>query len=322
MKKRILAMLLSALLVANISSCLSEPENDDTNTLEHTDTIESIEEIIESQNSESIGYYNSINSSFSPSFIQESGDVYCYSKEGETLLYIPAWEKYFAISNDFNPYLSCATVVGNKAWIFQIPKTNSSDAENTNVLMNTIDNTTGEQKQKTLLLPQNIWGYEPIIFCSMVNESTGWLFAFANNFVQQECYLACIIKTQDGGEHWESVNIDTMPKPMYWKNTPVMAHYFDKNTAIISCHSYFEQDYMEGHTFLTFDGGKTWHPMSHFADLPYPDFDFVFSTDIAGLVHDQEEYILTVRVYNSEPENSRHYIQFRSTDLKTWFLVQ
>ena len=45
MKKRILAMLLSALLVANISSCNYVSENKTDNTFKNTDTIESTNEI-------------------------------------------------------------------------------------------------------------------------------------------------------------------------------------------------------------------------------------------------------------------------------------
>ena len=94
-----------------------------------------------------------------------------------------------------------------------------------------------------------------------------------------------------------------------------MSCFTDENTAIISYNAYLTESLSE-RTFVTFDKGKTWGPLT---DLPYPqDFDESFAEIVRMEYFENTGYVITVKVCDVLNRYNIRYVRFSTDDFKTW----
>lgn len=258
----------------------------------------------------------------SGNYIEKTAEIFLTDVNGESCFYIPEWEKSFPITKlvsiGATTYEHCSTVFGDTAWYFQYEheKTGEQNGLSTIVTMLEIDATTEEQIKSEISLPVYIYDNFGEMFCNMIDENKGFLFVF--EYGNSQISLSCLMKTEDGGESWSAVELGANRYSSYWRDIPIVAHFFDEDNGIIVSRALSGGS--AGHVMITTDGGRSWET----ASIPCRDYDAVGGSysyaELSDFEFENCEYILTMKICHSDSEN-REYISFRSADLKNWVFV-
>ena len=258
----------------------------------------------------------------SGNYIEKTAEIFSTDVNGESCFYIPEWEKSFPITKlvsiGATTYEHCSAVFGDTAWYFQYEheKTGEQKGISTIITMLVIDAATGEQTKSEISLPVYIYDNFGEMFCNMIDENKGFLFVF--EYGNSQISLSCLMKTEDGGESWSAVELGANRYSSYWRDIPIVAHFFDEDNGIIVSRALSGGS--AGHVMITTDGGRSWET----ASIPYRDYDAVGGSysyaELADFGFENGNYILTMKISHSDSEN-REYISFRSADLKNWVFV-
>ena len=315
MKKRILAMLLSALMMVNISGCSYASEKEIDETLEDTTFPESTAEESEETDTETPQttgegtiacngvYYNSC-------------VTYTFNQKGDFVLYIEDWNEYKTI-----PYFNYSktlltdiifTVAVNENFAFLIFKPYGQSTTPLNIIRITKGNE--EMIANQISIADII--YFNNLYCNFINSQVGYLFVFEEGiggFASGHIQLKTILKTDDGGITWGSIKTDNSPL-INWKNTICFSKIINDNIGIISGR-YWADDYdFCKRTLLTTDCGLNWVNITRL-----PQIDTLCGTEVTDFIQVDDAYILTIRHKTSETDYS--YVKYQSLDLITWILT-
>ena len=328
MKKRIFAILLSALLVANLGACNQAAENvtvapenattdqtpnesvtendpstddekKDSNDHENTDT--SKENDTQNNNQDNKDQPPNI----SLEELQKQADCYITLK-------LVSYLDYFQSKNQVFGEINCKQVE-NTPNVFHIT---------------TVKNNT--EYKATITLSNNI--NINAIHDGFISEEIGYIFIFSGptmgRAVDEYIRLACLLKTNDGGKTWSQTEYQDFVITNHRQHI-TDACFFTEQVGFFTAR-YYNTDQFEGRTFWTTDGGKTWERMSL---LPKPDIMAAlglpgryFATELSDVKYLNGTYLITVRFCIGESyliDGYQHTIciQYSSTDLKNWTLV-
>ena len=348
MKKRILAMLLSGLLLLSATACQNATGNEIDTIQNNQDEIEEsadgvtdaseVEKNDENwpeqnanQNISDSGTdsgelttsptesYWPIRSSYKgdSAYIQEQTDIYFHKKDGKGYFYMLDWRQEFPAVEDF-VYLEhrvCGSVGETTAWIFEYerPQTDEAHEETMFLTMHKIHRDTGDREKSILSFPYKIFHS---VFCNMIDDNTGYLFIYAHqnaNIIE----LAYLAKTTDGGEHWILIECNEDRPTNDQKDCITVSHFFDENHGIIAVRTSAGAN--ANRIYVTSDSGRTWN----IARLPYDDYDPEFITaddryvELVQFKYYKGMYVLvfSLRGWGIEREE---LLLFASEDLESW----
>lgn len=313
MKKRILAMLLSALLVMNISACVYAPENEIDETIEDTTFPESTAEgskiTTESEENADIKPPRK-----SPEFFNgvqgNSNATYTFNQNGEFSVYISDWDEDHLVTS-----LSDMEIVAAKYRIAAIGVNNEHAFLVLNRYYENKITVVSFEKGATSETVVNLDADEAVykIAGSFISENIGYLFAFKEKsgyHARGDSKLSSLFKTEDGGNTWNPINVQRVPSISLSEDI-IFAKMADEYVGVISGR-YWADDYnFCQRTLLTTNGGRTWGYIS-----TLPKINSLYSPEIIDFTKCEEYYVLTVRHIISE--NSYEYAKYKSLDLNVW----
>ena len=300
MKKRILAVLLSALILANITACNVAPENEMESALEGTEqecesntTESALEESEEKEPSKD-------NPQLTLSEYQNLVGCYVTTESGENL------------ENLMRKGAEQIKVVheGYGSNVFHI-KTLQNDTE----------------YQTTIQLSEGV--RTPDIYSGFTSEQNGYVIIFHMEghaiSPQDDIELACVLKTADGGKTWDKIEYNDF-KVSNSREIISGACFFSENIGFFTAR-YTNTDHFEPRTYWTVNGGKTWKCMKRL-DIPNMLAPFGkpanFASEISDVTVVNGIYTLTVRIchgYSVDLDiEGSIYIQYFSMDLEKWTL--
>lgn len=319
MKIRIFAMLLSALMIANISACHVVPKykiegNTDTDELnfEETDakTTESEKNADIKPPQKSPDFFNGVWSN--------SNATYTFNQNGEFSVYIADWDEShlftFLADEDVAAakYLAAAISVNNeRAFLileqFYEPKITVVSFER------------GSQSETVVELDVDETMYEEgyILNGNFTNENTGYIFVFkaVPEGSRGSSKLSNFFKTEDGGKTWDSIDIQHAPS-ISLRNHIKFAKMISEDVGLISGDIFAaDYDFCE-RTLLTTDGGLNWINVN-IPELPEnDDLHWALVTDFTQV---DKSYILTIRY--ETPEGNYDYAKYQLLDTDSWIRI-
>ena len=315
MKKRIFAMLLSALLVMNISSCsyMSKDRFESTIDAEPTgsgttNALDDTDNAVEDTNTESETWY----SIACDGVYRNSNFKYTVNKNRELWVYIGEWDKkhlVMSLSDDDikvfgNPAKS---VVLNNDYAFLFLKREDISTSKITVLK---FEKNGQCETVTSLAVDNAV-YK--IGGNFISKNVGYLFAFkqeAGIHAKGDSKLSSLFITEDGGNTWNSISVQSAPSISLSEDI-IFSKMTSENVGMISGR-YCADDYSFcKRTLLTTDGGLNWVNITRL-----PQIDALCCTEVTDFIQVDDAYILTIRHKTSEPDYS--YAKYKSSDLITW----
>ena len=318
MKKRILAMLLSALLVMNISACVYAPENEIDETNEDTTFPESIAEeskiTTESGKSADIKPPRKSPDSFNGVW-GNSNATYTFNQNDEFYVYIADWDEnhLFTSFADVDiaaaKYRTSAISVNNeRAFLilgqFYEPKITVVSFERGSQSETVVNLDIGEDVYK--------------ISGNFINENTGYIFVFTEvvgGHSRGSSKLSNFFKTEDGGNTWQSIKVQNIPL-LNLRNYIVYAKMISEDVGLISGGiGPADYDFCE-RTLLTTDGGLNWINVN-IPELPENDgLHWALVTDFTQV---DKSYILTIQY--ETPEGNYDYAKYKLLDADTWIRI-
>ena len=319
MKKRILAMLLSALMVANISACNYVPENEIDGTFENIDTTESNFEETDEKATESEKNADIKPPRKSPDFINgvwdNSNATYTFNQNGEFSVYIADWDESHLFTSFADVDIAAAkyrtAAIGvNNEYAFLIleqfykPKITvvsfERGSQNETVVEFDVDETMYEE------------GY--VFSGNFINENTGYIFVFKEvpEGARGSSKLSNFFKTKDGGRTWASINVQNVPS-IGLRNHIRFAKMISEDVGLISGGiGPADYDFCE-RTLLTTDGGLNW---VHINIPELPQEDDLQWAEVADFSLVDGSYILTIR--HGTAEGTDVDAKYKLLDLNTW----
>ncbi|MBR2019653.1 MAG: exo-alpha-sialidase [Clostridia bacterium] len=324
MKKRIFALLLSALLLANATACNTAPKNDAESSFEDTNTTESTveeiqEETTEGETSTETKYTIACNGAY-----RNSNVKYAITEEGKLILYIGDWNESFIVPNEnmyfvFETLFASSVVIGENRGAL-IYNDFSRPTKPIKVIQFTKENqkvTIENLNFETLETSENYYAFK---YCSFIDEQTGYLFLFNINN-NGKLQLSNLIKTTDGGQTWVEQLLNNIPS-FYRRENIICAKMLNENVGLIAG-SYYSDENFSRRTYVTADGGLTWSGV----DIQYPKNSFELGLgceEACDILYEDGTYILICRFRSYREDSSVSYIwvKYASTDLKTWTEVQ
>ena len=321
MKKAILilAILLPALLVVNISSCNFSSKSEIEEPFENIDTTgsnfeETDEKITESEVNaeikstwESPYFYNGVSGN--------SNVTYTFNQNSEFSVHIADWDedhlvtslsdkdihavKYSATAIDVNNERACLLLKR-----FYEPKITVVSFEK------------GSQSETVVNL--DVDEAVCMVSGSFINEKVGYLFAFkevSEGYSRGGSTLSNLFKTKDGGNTWKAIDVQYVPL-LDLRNHIMFAKMISEDVGLISGGiGPADYDFCE-RTLLTTDGGLNWVHVN-IPELPHED-DLHWAV-VADFTQVDESYILTIRY--ETPEQAYDYAQYKLIDLNTWVRI-
>jgi photosystem II stability/assembly factor-like uncharacterized protein len=110
------------------------------------------------------------------------------------------------------------------------------------------------------------------------DASTGFVVGATDREVERS--HALVLKTQDGGEHWERVYESKRPFEITWKMS-----FPTRETGYVTVQSYAEEATAKDRVVAkTTDGGKTWTELPLVSDHAQQEFGVAFATPDVGWV--------------------------------------
>lgn len=241
--------------------------------------------------------------------IYNSGVHYMISEDGDLILYIPKWKEFFIVPNREDMYFvaetveaSCAVLSEDKCTIF------FRDFSPDDKPISLIQFAKGSSKVtiRPLNLPEGNYSYEQK-YCNFIDEKTGYLFLLGG---PNDIQLHHFFKTTDGGETWVEQPVETSPS-IYWKEDIICAKMLDEQVGCIFGGHHANDD-LSSKTYVTADGGKTWHKVGSSIELG--------SVEAYDFTYENGEYIIFLRTARGlgAKKIPRYLV---STDLENWKLV-
>ena len=330
MKKRILALLLSAVLVVNVGGCNLDckndtdelPENTDidaSNSQEADDNTENKEPAEIKPPRKSPRFYNGV--WYNP------GVTYTFAEIGVLSVYIADWDEDHIITSlsdeqisAFKYSVTAACVNNDKAFLvlksFDEPKIavvsfekGSQAAAVRNLDIDDID--------PSLVTIES----RDVLSVDFINGNEGYIFVFKEVIrgyhSRGSTQLYNLLKTEDGGNTWNSINIEHAP--LLNAREPVMfAKMASEDVGIISGEAFAADYNFCERTLLTTDGGLHWVNITGL-----PQINDLYAAKIIDFKADGDSYILTVRPGNDGTgnEGTEYIYTYRFVDLNTWILI-
>ena len=319
MKGKILAVLLTVLLIVNISSCNLDSKGEIDDPFENIDNTkskfeETDEKITESEISAEIkpprkspNYYNGV--------WGNSNVTYTFNQNSEFVLHIADWDEDHLIAslsdNDIYAvkYSNTAVAVNNeRAFLilkqFYEPK----------ITVVSFEKDSPSETVLNLNIDEDV--YELSI--NFINENIGYLFAFkevSEGHATGGSKLSNLFKTEDGGKTWGLINVQNAPS-ISLRNYTEFAKMISENIGLISGGiGPSDYDFCE-RTLLTIDGGLNWVNVN-IPDLPQD--DDLHGAVVVDFAPVDESYILTIRYEISETDYA--YAKYKLTDQNTWVRI-
>ena len=304
MKKRMLTMLLSALLVANISACNYAPKNEIDGTIENTTFPESTAEEPEETDTEtpSTTWEGTIacNGAYRTSNVK-----FAINQNKQLILYIEDWDESFVVPNEDMYFVgetvySSSVVLGESQGAlifgdFSLP------AKPIKVIRFTKGNPHATIENLTFQINET-YAFK---YCNFINERTGFLFLFG-----ADIELSKLLKTTDGGQTWTECPIQSTCS-FYWKESIICAKMLDENVGLIAG-GYYSDENFSRRTYITADGGLTWSGIH----IPYPQkLNGLGCEEACDILYEDGKYILICKF---RKDGSDIWVKYASADLKTW----
>lgn len=160
-------------------------------------------------------------------------------------------------------------------------------------------------------------------YCNFIDEQTGYLFLFNGNYTLMDLELTKMLKTTNGGETWIEQTLEATPSVRI-KEDIICAKMLDENVGLIAGWHYAD-DCFSSKTYITTDGGATWNSIV----LPPNDYytwgdsssqaTYIPSGEAYDFIYKDGLYILCLR---QKQENDFVYFKYASRDLATWSFVE
>ena len=335
MKKKFLAMLLSTLLVANISACNYVPENEpmtdsSSSMTEKEKTIENTE-ITEKANANTpkdntkelinpsaldyfipmqVGGYNTLRELSQP---RCADALFGYDCHNQCYAYIPAWEAYFQVPLPEYEEPRDALISGENLWVSSA----TSDGDHVTTYQFAKDGTLIESYDNDFQISYMTHGYEEAWLYNWYQEDLLYAFFFEDTMKTSECtdYVIHKFQSTDCGKSWTHIQdpqfeffIDYMESVKMFTN--------DYGAIIIKYGGHKNAYGTDSFIYLTHDGGGTWSPMKP----SYPvEWGKIESSVFESLTYEDQKYILllTVNLENSGLKT----ITFVSEDFLSWEML-
>lgn len=328
MKKRILTMILSALLLTNATAC-NVTENGTTGTSENTTTTptEATTTTTATELENPPSNSNSMENSSSKVTMACNGNyynsnvTYTINQNNELIIHIESWNESFVIPNQDMYFVSetvqaSSVVLGNDQGAvifgdFSVPtkpiKVIRFEKGKPQV---TVENLSYETNQT--------YQYK---YCNFTDEKTGYLFLFG---ATDRIELSKLLKTTDSGQTWIEQSLENAPS-LDWKAWIICAKMLDESIGFISGRHWADDNFSK-RTYVTTDGGGTWTQVVLPTNGPYvvgPDSGET-ETVMAGieaydLLYKDGQYILCLK---QRQDDSFIYFKYSSVDLVTWTYVE
>ena len=353
MKGKILAALLIALLIVNISSCGYDPKNENIDkTIEVENFAAGYIELLDTDDTSSnfILENEPNNGALNPDEIVRDvsnlGQLRLFSSINLTKASI--WwseekEEYYIYLNEWDAYRSLRGLSSYHNWVYFTDNCISVDREATTIAI--IDQH-GKYDEPTILtyhfnrsnnlvelhaVPLNIKASseDDIFFVNMHTADHGYYFLTSNMRGNHDWPLF-IFETTDGGKSWNQILTNTFSVGA--SDSINIFKFISSNVGMIGFR-YIELEDLCERTYFTVDGGLTWEQISQ---LPYP-FDLKkthhWYSEIIDLEQNGDRYYLTVEIHGTlvavegsdcSFPSERITIEFRfeSKDLINWSLIE
>ena len=237
------------------------------------------------------------------------GIHYIIHEDGNLILYIPEWHQFFIVPKRDDMYIiedvldSCSAVLSETEGTLFF-RDFSPDDKPISLIQFTRWNT--EVTIRPLNLPEGNYSYEQK-YCNFIDEKTGYLFLLGG---PNDIQLHHFFKTTDGGETWVEQPVETSPS-IYWKEDIICAKMLDEQVGCIFGGHHANDD-LSSKTYVTADGGKTWHKVGSSIELG--------SVEAYDFTYENGEYIIFLRTARGlgAKKIPRYLV---STDLENWKLV-
>ncbi|MBR2020336.1 MAG: hypothetical protein IKA05_08060 [Clostridia bacterium] len=319
MKKRILTMLLSALLVANISACSYVPENN----------IQG--EILTSENSSAENLYvDGIQNEKQ----QKEDDVSTFESFSNIKNDLAKNDNKMTLSK-YQEMVGCCITTESDYNIQQLMSKDASKikVEHKDYGSNLFDVTTfqdGAEYTTSISLSEGIKTSD--IYCGFTDEQNGYVMIFHMEGYavspMDDIELACVLRTADGGKTWNKTEYSNF-RVSNSREYISAACFFTEDIGFFTSR-YTNTDHFGPRTYWTVNGGETWISMPRL-DIPNMLAPFGiwgdFSSEISDVSVVDGTYTITVRICHGysimidEETIYDIYIQYSSTDLVNWSLV-
>lgn len=237
-----------------------------------------------------------------------AGTLYLYVKDWNAYLPTPLKQYYYYSYDTVLLPLHTAAVCGDTAYLIAGTSPLTEDSTVVSSLSMASITRGGEAKAWTVELGQQLEIRGLALYFS--DENNGKLLISHTQMIDHHLLL---LQTSDGGMTWSAVSSDSLPVSYGGaKLAPDFCAYGFVSDLIgfASIHYYYDPAEPEGHTYLTYDGGKTWTLWNHQtteAEMPEG-----YGETIALTLTDGALY-LTVRVQGGNLQNP-YYLVYRSHD--------
>ncbi len=236
------------------------------------------------------------------------GIHYMIHEDGNLILYIPEWNQFFIVPKREDMYIiedvldSCSAVLTETEGTLFFRDFSPEDKP-----ISLIQFTKGisEVTIRPLNIPDTDRSYS-FKYCNFINEKTGYLFLFGGSDIE----LSQLFKTTDGGETWVEQPVEASPS-IDWKEEIICAKMLDEQVGCIFG-SHNANDDLSAKTYVTADGGKTWHKVGSSIELG--------SVEAYDFAYENGEYIIFLRTARGLG-NKKYPYYLVSTDLENWKFV-
>ncbi|MBE6628230.1 MAG: hypothetical protein E7629_04815 [Ruminococcaceae bacterium] len=315
MKKRILAVLLSALILANVTACNVAPEN------ELESTSESIEIEDQTINTTEQEHDSTTETTNTPQATEEDPPL-----ESTPKLTLSEYQKLVGCYVTTESGKNLENLMRKRAEQIKV----SHEGYGSNVFhIQTVHNDT--EYQTTIQLSEGV--RTPDIYCGFIGKQNGYVMIFHMEDYSvspmDDIELACVLKTADGGKTWDKIEYNDF-RVSNGREYISAACFFTEKVGFFTAR-YTNTDHFGPRTYWTVDGGQTWTSMPRL-DIPNMLKPFGLPADFASEISDvttiEGVYTLTVRIcygYSLNFDIGNYiplYIQYASTDLENWELVK
>ena len=344
MKKRILAMLLVALLAVNMGSCNREP-SETTQEKESISTQDTTDEVT-GDTPNTIG--ENENNSQSPETETTTPNTTQTSAEVEQPDQPKTLDKNSTME-DLQAYFGCYfttecsnnlcfSYYNDRGWSHEVLMEKDRDkikVEHEAYGSGVFHITTfadGAEYKTTITLSEGVRMSN--VYSGFISDLSGYVFIFHledySISPMDDIQLACVLKTSDGGKTWDKTEYHDFDVAIS-REYITSACFFTENIGFFTAR-YTLTDHFGPRTYWTLDGGKTWSRMSRlyvpnildaFGIKSYNDI----SSEVTDVTFADGVYTILVRICHGHSLElngerlGRVYIQYTSTDLVNWTLV-
>lgn len=238
----------------------------------------------------------------------DAGTLYLHVRDWDAYLKTPLKQYYYYSYDTIYMPLHTAAVYGDTAYLIAGTSPSTEDSPVVSSLAMASITRDGEVKTWTVELGQKLEIRGMSLHFS--DERNGKLLIAHTQLIDHHLLL---LQTNDGGLTWSAVQSDSLPVSYGGaKLAPNFCAYgfVTDQIGFASIHYYYDPTEPEGHTYLTFDGGKTWEKWNYQtteAEMPegYGETIALIQTD--GVLY------LTVHVQGNNVQTP-YYLTYQSSD--------